>query len=73
MKIAVHITFFLDKNIKKKLKELSFSYNNFFKLSKKTEIFVHTNKKIKNNKKNLNFIFHDISNEDPKFRRIYKI
>ena len=65
MKIAVHITFFLDKNIKKKLKELSFYYNNFFKLSKKTEVFVHTNKKIKNFKKNLNFIFHDITNEDP--------
>ena len=71
MKICIHITLFIKNNRKKKLKNFSKIYKSFFSLSKKTQIFVHTNVKIKNFKKNLFFIYHDISNEDP-FRLTWK-
>ena len=65
MKIAVHITFYLKKDKKNKLKQFKKIYNNFFKISPHAKIFVHTNKKIKDYKKNLFFIHHDIKNENP--------
>ena len=65
MKIAVHITFFVKNNLNNKLKDLSKVCNNFFKLSKQTNIFIHTNKKIKNKSKKIRFIYYDITNEDP--------
>jgi len=67
MRIAVHITFYLDKNKDKVKKLVNFKkiYSNFLKISPQTKIFVHTNKKIKDYKKNLFFIYHNIKNEDP--------
>ena len=65
MKISVHITLFIKKNKNQKLKEFKKIYESFFTLSKNTKIFVHTNVKIKDFRKNLNFIYHDISQEDP--------
>ena len=65
MKISVHITLYLKNDIKKKLRDFSKIHNSFFKLSNKTKIFVHTNKKIKNFKKNLFFIYHNIKKENP--------
>ena len=55
MKICIHITLFIKNNRKKKLKNFSKIYKSFFSLSKKTQIFVHTNVKIKNFKKKLIF------------------
>ena len=65
MKICIHITLFIKNNKKEKLKEFSNIYKSFFSLSSQTQIFVHTNTKIKNFKKNLFFIYHDIKNENP--------
>ena len=65
MKICIHITLFIKNNKKEKLKEFSKIYKSFFSLSSQTQIFVHTNTKIKNFKKNLFFIYHDIKNENP--------
>lgn len=65
MRITVHITFYVKNNLKEKLKKLSKIYNSFFTLSKNTHIYIHTNKKIKNYKKNLFFIYHNIVNQDP--------
>ena len=65
MKISVHITLFIKKNKNQKLKEFKKIYESFFTLSKNTKIFVHTNIKIKDFRKNLYFIYHDISQEDP--------
>jgi len=65
MKISVHITFFVKKNLNKEIKKLTKVCRNFLSLSKKTKIFIHTNKKIKFNKKNMHFIYHNLSAEDP--------
>lgn len=65
MKICVHITFYVKDDLENKLKNLSKIYNSFFSISKNVNIFIHTNRKIKNFKKNLFFIYHDIRKEDP--------
>ncbi len=65
MKISVHITLFIKGNKDKKLKNFSKIYKSFFSLSRHTKIFVHTNIKIKNFRKNLFFIYHNIKKENP--------
>ena len=66
-KIAVHITFYIDNNYKLKILLLTKILNSYLKISKKIKLFVHTNKKLKNSKKNRNiiFIYYNLKNEDP--------
>ena len=67
MKIAVHITFFIEdiKN-KKKINDFKIVLENFLKISKRTYIFIHTNNfNLKINKKNTKLIFHSLTNKDP--------
>ena len=67
MKIAVHITFYIDdlKN-KKKLNNFNIIINSFLKLAKNTFIFIHTNNfRFKTNIKNVKVIYHSLTNQDP--------
>ena len=60
MKIAVHITFYIDdlKN-KKKLNNFNVIINSFLKLAKNTFIFIHTNNfRFKTNIKNVKVLFN---------------
>jgi len=65
MKISVHITLYIEKNRSKKLKDFKKVCKGFKGLSNKTKIFVHTNKKIISKDKKIDFIFHDLANQDP--------
>ena len=60
-KISVHIPLFLENNISNKLKNFKKICNSYLKLSNKTRIFVHTNKIIKNKRKNVKYIYYDFN------------
>ena len=57
-KISVHIPLYVDPKKKKQLKNFRKVCNSFLKLSNKTRIFVHSNKKFKGNKK-IKYFFYD--------------
>ena len=71
LKISVHIPFYLAKNNKNKFKLLYKVCSSYLKLSKKTKIFVHSNRKIRNKNKKIKFIFHALKNVHP-FRLTWK-
>jgi len=64
-KISVHIPFYFTKNKKSKERNFNKVCSSFLKLSKKTDIFVHTNKKFKNKKKRIKFIVHKLNKDHP--------
>ena len=59
LKICVHVPLFLEKRKKKQLNNFKKVCNSFLKLSKKTELFIHSNKKIKSSNKRIKFISHN--------------
>ena len=65
MKICVHITFFVKYEKKIDFNKLNKVIKNYLSLSKKTHIFIHTNINIKKKLKFVNFITHNLKNEDP--------
>ncbi len=64
-KISVHIPLYLSKKKKDQIKIFKKVCNNFLNLSKKTELFIHTNKKIKNKNKRIKFIIHKFGSDHP--------
>ena len=65
-KLSIHIPFFVGENFSKKIKNLELVCKNYQKISKKTEIYIHTNKHIKfNYKKKINIICHNLTNINP--------
>jgi hypothetical protein len=68
-KVAVHITFFLGKNYLERLKFLKKIVKNYKNISKKLDIFIHTNKNLdrKYKIKNVNYIVHNLMSENPIF------
>ncbi len=65
MKICVHITFFVTNRKKIDLKKLNKVIKNYLSLSQKTYIFVHTNIDIKKRIRFVNYVTHNLINEDP--------
>ena len=65
MKICVHITFFVKDKKKIDFNKLNKVIKNYLTLTKKTYVFVHTNINIKKKLKSVNFITHNLTNEDP--------
>ena len=61
LKISVHIPLYVDPKKKKQLKNFKKVCNSFLRLSNKTKIFVHSNKKFKRNKK-IKFFYYDFKN-----------
>ena len=57
-KISVHIPLYVDIEKKKQMRNFKKVCDSFLKLSKKTEIFVHSNKKFKGNKK-IKYFYYD--------------
>jgi hypothetical protein len=64
-KISVHIPYYISDNYVDKSKLLKKVCSSYLKLSKNVKIFIHTNKKLKNNNKKIKFIFHDLSKIHP--------
>lgn len=64
-KICVHIPFYVDNNLKKKIILLNRVCKNYLKISPHLKIFVHTNKIIKKNSKRINYIFHNFESDHP--------
>jgi len=64
-KIAVHITFYVDRDINLKLIKLNKVLKSYLSLSKKVFIFVHTNVVIKKNFKSVTFVTHNLKKKDP--------
>ena len=64
-KISVHIPYYISDNYVDKSKLLKKVCNSYLKLSKNVKIFIHTNKKSKNNNKKIKFIFHDLRKIHP--------
>ena len=62
LKICVHIPLYLETRKKKQLNNFNKVCSSFLKLSRKTELFIHTNKKFKNKNKRINFIYHTFKN-----------
>ena len=66
MKIAVHITSFYGDNYKERIIFLKKIIKNYQIISKKIDIFIHTNKVSKIlESKNVKFILHDLENKNP--------
>ena len=65
MKISVHIPLFIYSNKKNQQKNFFKACNSFLKLSNKTDLFVHTNKKVNFKKKRINFIYHKFRKDHP--------
>ncbi len=65
LKICVHVPLFLEKRKKKQLNNFKKVCNSFLKLSKKTELFIHSNKKIKSSNKRIKFISHNFKKNHP--------
>ena len=65
MKICVHITFFVKDKKRIDFNKLNKVIKNYLTLSKKTYIFIHTNINTKKRLKYVNFINHNLKNEDP--------
>ena len=65
LKISVHIPFYVKKNKIKKFKILQKICKSYLKLSRKTNIFVHTNLKIKTSNKRIQFLFYKLNNVHP--------
>ena len=66
MKLAVHICSFNGKDYQKRFIYLKKIVKNYFAISKKIKIFIHTNKISEKYKiKNIEYIAHDLKNENP--------
>ena len=66
MKIAVHITSFYGDNYKERIIFLKKIIKNYQIISKKIDIFIHTNKVSKIlESKNVKLILHDLENKNP--------
>lgn len=65
LKISVHIPFYFDESKNKKIKNLNKICNTYLKLSSKTKIFIHTNKKRISDNKRVKFIYHNLTNKHP--------
>ncbi len=65
LKISVHIPLYVDTKKKRQMHNFKKVCRSFLKISKKTEIFVHSNKKFKNENKKIKFILHDFKNDHP--------
>ena len=65
MKICVHITFFVTNKKKLDLNKLNKVIKNYLNLSQKTFIFIHTNIDIKKRIRFVNYVTHNLTNEDP--------
>ena len=63
--ICVHIPLYLEKRKKKQIKNFKKVCTSFLKLSKKTKIFIHCNKKLKSKNKRIKYIFHSFKNAHP--------
>ena len=65
-KISVHIPFYLsNKTEKKRIRNFKKICQSFVKLSSKSKIFVHTNKKIHNSNKKIQFIYYNFKKDHP--------
>ncbi len=64
-KISVHIPLYLEKRKKKQLNNFKKVCNSFLKLSKGTELFIHSNKKLKSHNKRIKFISHSFKKSHP--------
>ncbi len=56
---------YLEKRKKKQIKNFKKVCAGFLKLSKKTKIFIHSNKKLKSNNKRIKYIFHNFEKAHP--------
>ena len=65
LKISIHIPFYVKKNKIKKFKILQRVCKSYLKLSKKTNIFVHTNIKTRITNKRIKFLFYKLNNVHP--------
>ena len=64
-KICVHIPLYLEKSKKKQLNNFKKVCNSFLQLSKRTELFIHSNKKLKSHSKRIKFIPHSFKKSHP--------
>jgi len=64
-KICVHIPLYLEKSKKKQLNNFKKVCNSFLQLSKRTELFIHSNKKLKSHNKRVKFIPHSFKKSHP--------
>ena len=65
LKISVHIPYYVSENYIDKSKLFHKVCSSYLELSKNVEIFVHTNKKIKNYNKKIKFIYHNLNKIHP--------
>ena len=64
-KICVHIPLYFEKRKKKQLSNFKKVCNSFLKLSKRAELFIHSNKKLKSKNKRIKFILHSFKKSHP--------
>ena len=60
-KISVHIPYYIGTHYIDKSKLFKKVCDNYLKLSKNVEIFIHSNKKIKSSNKKIKFIYHNLN------------
>tara|TARA_Y100000817_G_scaffold309953_1_gene299843 strand:- start:653 stop:1588 length:936 start_codon:yes stop_codon:yes gene_type:complete len=64
-KICVHIPLYLEKTKKRQLNNFKKVCNSFLKISKRTKLFIHSNKKLKSHNRRIKYIFHSFKNSHP--------